>query len=77
MALALSCVGFSDDASQAFPRGGEVAFEFSVLAPGVVGFGCAGDAFGEELSGGGFDFCEAGDEVGSVGSFDLGAEVKA
>ena len=36
-----------DYASQAFPGGGEVVFEFVDALLGVVGFGGAGVAFGE------------------------------
>ena len=46
-------------------------------ALGVVGFGAAGVAFGEQLPGEGFEVGDAGDQVGPVGRVDLGAELQA
>ena len=66
-----------DDASQALSGGGQVVFEFVDAALGGVGLGGAGVAFGEELPVEGFEVGDSCDQVGSVGPFDLGAELEA
>ena len=66
-----------DHAAQAFPGCGELIFEFADAALGVAGFGGAGIALGGELAAGGFEACDPGDQLGPVGSFDLGAELEA
>ena len=43
----------------------------------MAGFGGAGVALGGELAAGGFEGCDPGDQLGPVGSFDLGAELEA
>ena len=67
----------SDHSSQAFACGGEFVVEFADASLGVVGLGGAGVAFGGELAAGGFQGGDSADELGPVGSFDLGAEVEA
>src|SRR6266516_1460900 len=72
-----SPVCLPDRAAEAFAGGGEIVFEFADAAVGVAGFGGAGVALGGELAGGGFEAGDAGDQLGPVGSFDLGAELEA
>ena len=72
-----SPVCLPDDAAEAFPGRGEIVFEFADAALGVAGFGGAGVALGGELPAGGFQGRGPGDQLGPVGSFDLGAELEA
>src|SRR5207245_2814848 len=69
--------GLPDRAAQAFPGRGQLVFEFADAALGVAGFGGAGVALGGELAAGGFQACDPGNQLGPVGSFDLGAELQA
>ncbi|MEO8522089.1 MAG: hypothetical protein ABI603_12040 [Acidobacteriota bacterium] len=63
--------------TEAVAGGGEVVFEFVGAALGVLGFDGAGVAFGCEVTRGGFELGDAGDQFGSFGSVDLGAELQA
>jgi hypothetical protein len=66
-----------DDAAQALAGGGELVFQFGDAVLGVPGLGGAGVALGCELARGFLQLRDAGDELGSFGSLDLGAELKA
>jgi hypothetical protein len=63
--------------AQAFAGGGEVVFELADLPLCVADFGGTRVALGGQLTGGGFEAGNAGDQLGPVGSFDLGAELEA
>jgi hypothetical protein len=65
-----------DDSPKAFPHGGEFVFEFTHSASGVVGFGGAGVSGGYEFAACVVEAGDSGDEFGSFGSIDLGAEVQ-
>src|SRR5947209_1599878 len=69
-----SPVCLPDRAAQAFPGGGQLVFEFADAALDVAGFGGAGVALGGELAAKAGD---PGDQLGPLGSFDLGADLEA
>src|SRR5258708_25978077 len=66
-----------DHASLAFAGSAELVFEFADAPLAVGGLGGAGVALGGELAGGGFEAGDPGDQLGAVGSVDLGAELQA
>lgn len=69
-------MGF-DDASQAFSCGAELVLQFGDMPCGGVGLGGAGIALGDESTVEGFQVGDACGQVGSIGSFDFGAELQA
>jgi hypothetical protein len=72
----LAVVG-SDESAEAFAGGDELVFEFAGATSAGVGFGGATVAFGDELTVEVLEVGDPGDELGFVGSVDLGAEVEA
>ena len=74
---ARSPVCLPDRAAQALAGGGELVFELADAPLGVAGLGGAGVALGGELAAGGFEAGDPGDQLGPVGSVDLGAELEA
>lgn len=66
-----------DHSAQALSGRGQVVFELTDAALGVVGLGGAGVAFDEQLPGQRFELGDSGDQVGPVGPVDLGAELQA
>jgi hypothetical protein len=66
-----------DDPAQALPHRGELVFQFVDAPADGVGFGDTGVPLGDQLAVDGFKFGDPCDQLGSVGSFDLGAEVEA
>ena len=67
----------TDHAAQAFAGGAEFVLEVPDLVSRGVGFGGARVAFGDETAVDGLEFGEAGDELGSHGPVDLGAELES
>src|SRR5258708_39862235 len=72
-----SPVCLPDHASLAFAGSAELVFEFADAPLAGGGVGGAGVALGGELAGGGSEAGEPGDQLGAVGSVDLGAELQA